>query len=365
KLPFLVQNYLKENPPSPELQIEIEKICQYLENQGSSERKCAIKLRKLFPSEALKNPMLSGEAWADQAIQYLQELSTSEYQNWLQLLNECANIAGGKPTLKWLKTVKFYRDSMGLEKFQKCLLDWFPLVDHSRTKPFLDWRAGADLITDQNADILKGLVWLCGDSDRSEMARTLSQLAVSAYRKVPQIGPRCVKLGNACIWSLSQMPTPEAIAQLSLLKVKVKFGTAQKGIEKAFLEAANRAGISREEIEELAVPTYGLTEVGLRLETLGDFTVKLIVTGTHRTQLNWLKSDGKTQKSVPQSVKNNYAEELKALKQSEKDIQKMLPAQCDRLESLYLYQKTWDFNIWQERYLNHPLMGCLARRLLW
>ncbi|MGL5035688.1 MAG: hypothetical protein ACRC6M_18030, partial [Microcystaceae cyanobacterium] len=28
KLPFLVQNYLKENPPSPELQIEIEKICQ-------------------------------------------------------------------------------------------------------------------------------------------------------------------------------------------------------------------------------------------------------------------------------------------------------------------------------------------------
>ncbi|MGL5033391.1 MAG: DUF4132 domain-containing protein, partial [Microcystaceae cyanobacterium] len=135
--------------------------------------------------------------------------------------------------------------------------------------------------------------------------------------------------------------------------------------EKAFLEAANRAGISREEIEELAVPIYGLTEVGLRLENLGDFTVKLIVTGTHRTQLNWLKSDGKTPKSVPQAVKNNYAEELKALKQAEKDIQKMLPAQCDRLESLYLHQKTWDFNIWQERYLNHPLMGCLARRLLW
>lgn len=64
------------------------------------------------------------------------------------------------------------------------------------------------------------------------------------------------------------MLTPEAIAQLSLLKVKVKFGTAQKGIEKAFIEAAQRAGISRENIEELAVPTYGLTEVGLRQETL-------------------------------------------------------------------------------------------------
>jgi hypothetical protein len=30
-----------------------------------------------------------------------------------------------------------------------------------------------------------------------------------------------------------------------------------------------------------------------------------------------------------------------------------------------LLQKTWDFATWQERYLNHPLVGCLARRLIW
>jgi len=361
----LLQNYLKENSLTSELQTAVERICQLLDGQGSSQHKCATKLRKLISSGQVENPILLGEFWADTAIQYLQALSESEYQSWLHLLEECTNTNGGKPTAKWLKTVHSYREIIGNEKIKQVLLQWFPLVDHPRTQPLNDWRGNADLITDRNADILKGLVWLCADSDDADIARTLSKLAVSAYRKIPQIGPRCIKLGNACIWSLSQMSTPEAIAQLSLLKVKVKFGTAQKGIEKAFIEAAQRAGISREDIEELAVPTYGLTEVGLRQDTLGDFTAKLMVTGTHTTIIRWLKSDGKLQKSVPQSVKNEYPEELKSLKQAEKDIQKMLPAQRDRLESLYLQQKTWDFATWQERYLNHPLLGSLARRLLW
>ncbi len=365
RIPFIVQNYLREHPSTPELEDEVEKFCRLLESQGSSQRKCATKLRKLFLIDEQKSPILLGEVWADTAIQYLKTLSRSDYQLWLYLLTECTSIAGGKPTAKWLRVTRGYRNDIGIKIFQQCLLDWFLLVDRPRTQPLADWRGNADLITDQNADILKGLVWLCADNDNPAIARTLSQLAVSAYRKVPQIGPRCVKLGNACIWALSQMPTPEAIAQLSLLKVKVKFGTAQKGIEKAFLHAAERAGISREDIEELAVPTYGLTEVGLRRESLGEFTAELVVTSSRSTNLRWFKTDGKAQKSVPQTVKTNYAEELKALKQAEKDIQKMLPAQGDRLESLYIREKTWDFATWQERYLNHPLMGCLTRRLLW
>ncbi len=43
----------------------------------------------------------------------------------------------------------------------------------------------------------------------------------------------------------------------------------------------------------------------------------------------------------------------------------MLPAQRDRIENLYLEQKTWDFKTWRERYLEHPLIGTLARRLIW
>src|SRR5512133_895503 len=94
-----------------------------------------------------------------------------------------------------------------------------------------------------------------------DLIRTLGALTVSCYRKIPGVGPRAVKVGNAGVYALSQIEDSAAVGQLALLKVKVKFGSAQKEIEKAFNAAAERSGLPRDEIEELGVPTYGLEEV--------------------------------------------------------------------------------------------------------
>ncbi|HAW27880.1 MAG TPA: hypothetical protein DCY03_07135, partial [Planctomycetaceae bacterium] len=201
--------------------------------------------------------------------------------------------------------------------------------------------------------------------DDARLARALAALAISTYKKVPGVGPRAIKVGNACVWALGQITNETALGQLALLKVKIKFGTAQKGIEKALNETAERMQVPREEIEEMGVPAYGLTEVGQLEEPLGDFTAQLTITGTTTTQLAWLKPDGKPQKSVPAAVKKDFPEELKELKASAKDIQKMLPAQRERIDNLFLEQKVWPFEIWKERYLDHPLVGTLARRIIW
>jgi hypothetical protein len=161
------------------------------------------------------------------------------------------------------------------------------------------------------------------------------------------------------------MPGMEGVGQLALLKVRVKFGTAQKGIEKALNETAARLGLPRDEVEEMAVPAYGLEDVGVRREQFGDFTAELVVSGPATTELRWLNADGKPQKSVPAAVKKDHAEDLKELQAAAKDIQKMLPAQRERIDSLFLQQKTWPFATWRERYLDHPLVGTLARRLIW
>ena len=68
---------------------------------------------------------------------------------------------------------------------------------------------------------------------------------------------------------------------------------------------------------------------------------------------------------MPAKVKSDHKDELKELQQSLKDIQSMLPAQRDRIDSMFLLQKTWPLETWRERYLNHPLVGTIARRLLW
>jgi hypothetical protein len=68
---------------------------------------------------------------------------------------------------------------------------------------------------------------------------------------------------------------------------------------------------------------------------------------------------------VPKAVKEHYAEDLKEIKAAATDLRKMLPAQRDRIENLYLEQKSWTYQTWRQRYLDHPVVGTLARRLIW
>jgi hypothetical protein len=311
----------------------------------------------------------AGEAWSDQALASLKKLDAKLIERWSEMLKHCGAASGGGPNSSWIKTANDAMRAVGPKAFRGAVLDWFPLVDKPRTQPITDWNREwqpdpNQLIIEPHADILKGLAWCCGLREDKELARALTALALSAYRKVPKIGPRLVKVGNACVIALGMMPGMEGVYQLALLKVKVKFGTAQKVIEKALNAAAERVKIPRADLEEMAVPAYGLTDVGVCEEPVGEFTARLTVTTTG-TELAWMKADGKVQKGVPAAVKQQFADELKELKAAAKDIERMLPAQKERIDNLFLQQKSWPFAVWRERYLDHPLVGVIARRLLW
>lgn len=367
----IIENYLKRNPLTFKLQQKIAQLAEAVKNDycTADHRKQATKLRELAEGAEMKNPLIAGDAWSDAAIAEIESLVSEKKTTWIELLNECQKASGSQPSAKWLKTANVIVEKIGFEDFKQSIIKWFPLVDKPRTKPLrprYDWSPDPNqLLDDTNADILKGLVWLCGGREDKEIARALSALAISAYRKVPQAGPRCVRVGNACVYALGAMPGAEGVSQLALLKLKVKFGSAQKAIEKALISAAARISLSPEEIEEMSVPVYGLSEVGRRTEKFGDFTAELVVSGTNAAELCWFNAGGKQQKSAPKFVKDNHAEELRELTNAAKDIKKMLPAQRDRIENLYLEEKRWKFPIWRERYLQHPLVGTISRRLIW
>ena len=366
-----LQDYLKEHELTPGLRDRISTLAELLESgyTTAETRRWAARLKEIGGLEDSTLPLVPGEAFSDAAIEEIGAMDGEARTAWVELLNLCAKAGGARPTARWSREAGALVEKIGRSNFENALLRWLPLVERPRTRPVErgpGWLPDPNLlICDKNADILKALVWLCAHRESAEIARALRALALSAYRKVPQVGPRCVRVGNACVWALGNMPGTEGIGQLALLKVRVKFGTAQKGIEKALSTAAERAGLPREEIEEMSVPAYGLQEVGIRREQLGEFGVEVAVTGTSATELRWFRPDGKRQKSVPKPIKEHHAEELKELKAVAKDLQKMLPAQRDRIESLYLEQKRWAFPIWRERYLDHPLVGTLARRLIW
>jgi hypothetical protein len=368
-LPFLpalvslVAKRAESDPLGEEMKVELGRLADALAwIDNAAERKLRGTILDLQGGPK-RLPVQSGEAWANAAVAALESMDASHRAAWVNLLDHCQKASAGSPTAKWQKEVDKLIAVVGPNELRCRLLEWLPLIDQPR--PGENQLYGGMVLLDQSLDVLKGLAWCAARFDDRDVARALGQAAVSAYKKLPGLGPRAVKLGNACVWALGAMPGTEGLAQLALLKVKVKFGTAQKGIEKSLTAVAERLGLPRDEIEELAVPTYGLEEVGMRRESMGQFTAELAAHADGSTEIGWRKADGKLQKSVPAAVKTEQAEDLKELKAAAKDIEKMLPAQKDRLDNLFLADKTWPLATWRERYLDHPLLGILARRIIW
>jgi hypothetical protein len=54
-----------------------------------------------------------------------------------------------------------------------------------------------------------------------------------------------------------------------------------------------------------------------------------------------------------------------AVKTLAKEIEADLATQIVRLQRLYLEDRFWPSEVWRERYLDHPLLGTLARGLIW
>jgi hypothetical protein len=89
-----------------------------------------------------------------------------------------------------------------------------------------------------NATILKGLVWLGSKSEDPDMAHALAELAISSCKKNSGSRARAATIGKACCWALGHMPIREGIAQLDILKDKIRDNNAQKMIGKALAIAA-------------------------------------------------------------------------------------------------------------------------------
>jgi hypothetical protein len=363
-----LEHFAESNEFGARLKSTVETLVTKLRGQAQDKdsRKTADRLQALLSGGA-QVQIQPGEAWSDAALADLKSMKAKPSAAWNALLIHCQAGGKGKFTERWRKAAEPLIAAVGFDSLKEHALGWFPLVDKPRTVPHErrnQWEPDFDqLIIPPHVELLRGLVWCCGLQEDAELARGINRLALSAYRKLPGKGPRLVSLGNACVTALGIMPGQAAVGQLAVLKVKVKFGSAQKEIEKAFVASAERAGLPRDEIEELAVPSYGLEEVGLFRQSFGDYQAELHIDGSSAS-VHWSK-EGKPLKSVPAAVKKEHAEDFKELQASVKDLNAMLPAQRERIDTLFLSQKTWPLAVWKERYLDHPLIGTIARRLIW
>lgn len=367
-----IERFAEKSQVSSDLQDALMAWKKHFGDEGSlavPNRKIVVRIKALLGDGGAPN-ILAGEAWSNTALAELKEMPSDRRARWYRLLLHCQKADASKPAQKWLKAANELVEDVGRAEFKQRIQIWFELVALPRPihreprNPQYD--PDPDLmLADANTLILKGLTWCCAGWKDPEITRAVSRLAEVCFKKIRNFGARSPRVGNACFYSLSVTTTDEAAAELSRLNQLVKQPSAKKLLGKSLDKAAELSGQTREDLEESTVPTYGLDKEGRLKKSLGDFSGEFSIVGPDAFELVWRKGDGKTQKSVPVEVKEKHAAELKTLKRTLQDIQKMLPAQRQRIERLMASEREWKFDKWRQRYLDHPLLANISRRLIW
>lgn len=298
--------------------------------------------------------VMPGEYWTDAIIADLHAMEPGLREWWERLLVHASSAASGAPSPRWLSEGAKHLNSLGADRFAGALLRWLSGIG----------RGEQTLMLDRKVDLLRGLVWYCRLVDDPRIPTLLCDVGLACLKKVPSGVLRAQKGANACINTLGALPDADAIAQLARMRLRVKNRAVIKTIDKALDAIAARAGLSREEMEEIAVPTYGLGPDSRREDMLGSCSVT-VDARSGRALLQWKGSGGKRVKSVPAEVRSEYPEELAALKRLVKDLDALLDTQRNRIERMFLLERSWPYQVWRERYLEHPLVGVHARRLIW
>jgi hypothetical protein len=332
----------------------------------AEERSLAARIDRLLESEVAA-VIVEHDIWARTALDRLAEMPQGHRARWQSLLAHAASATAARPSRKWMSEAAERVQAIGREAFAAEVIPWFRLVGSRGTGPKGKFSYDArELLQGRNAEVLRGLACCCTGSDNPALATALGDMGAACYRHVRGHGRRSVGVGNACAAALATMPGTEPISQLSRLRHMVKMPNVERLIDRDLERLAESAGLTTAELEDLAVPTLGMETVGELRRAMGQYTAVVRVTGTSSTELRWIGPDGGETKTVPAAAKRDFKQEIAEVRRSTKEISTQLLTQRGRLEGCYLETpRQWAFDTWCERLLDQPLMGVLARRLIW
>lgn len=337
------------------------------------------KIENLLPTGESTRPYVKptcffgSDEFALYANTSIENLDVSARDHWYLLLTHAQIASGGKPTQKYLNTAKPLIDRLGIVAFKTMLKDWFSFLANlkerkeertnvygNQTYTYTNYYF-LDSIT---IEAIKGFIWMASLAEDKNILQILSRLAERTYRKIPGQGPAAAAVGNACLYTLSKSSDLYGIAQLSKLKYRIKQNSAQKLIEKYLEEAAGEKKVPISEIEDLAVADYDLQN-GQKEVLFGEYKAVLRIIGMGKTETQWYKPDGSPQKSIPASVKTQFATEWKELRNEAKEIEQTLITQRDRLDRMFRLDRKIQWPYFYNMLFTHGLLSYLYQQIIW
>jgi len=337
-------------------------------------RKALALIDEILADSPTDAPLVEPDDWGAAARGALAALAPAERRAWQRLLAHAQTATASKPSGAWQAAARERIAALGEDRFKAQAMAWLallqaPLSTEYRRGAGIGALAGLNRIpravpTERNATLLRGLVWCCGLLDDAALAAAVADAGAACFKKIPETGARSTKVGNACLYALSAMPGSHGASELVRLERQLKQPSARERLDASLERSAERAGLTREDLEDRAVPTHDLVD-GRRRLPVGPYTVEIVVRGPRAVDLVWFDAAGAPLAEEPPEARRVHAAAHRRARGLADEVRKSLLAQRDRLERLLAAERTWPLAAWRERYLDHPLLAVLARRLIW
>lgn len=372
-----ISHYLSAQSPTSTLIEAIEAYRNQLKARDN------VHLKKILPKfDSLLSSLTNGgkqivladenDEWGKFINQYVAALEDPLQSQIYGLLGHLQQANGSKPSAKFLLSATALTSPISSAVTENLLIDWLNALlelkphsittQHSHNGRAYQWTDTFFLIG-MNSELAKGLVWnLLNFPDLPNLSFLLANLAEKCFQKIPQKGPASAAVGNACIYVLSELGL-NGVAQLSRLKMRIKQSSTQGLIQRYLQVAAAKLQMQPEEIEDLAVPHFELSDGCIETQ-IGDYNATLSIESVQKVKIQWRKGDTLL-KSEPAPVKNNFKTELKSLKETANQIQKNLAAQRDRIDRMFILDRVWTKTAFEKCYLQHGLMQFITKQLIW
>ena len=346
---------------------------------GSDMRKVRTKIEAMLIDKNADNKILKfkfkPDAYGVIANTILEEQKEEVRNSLYQILHIAIKVSGGKPTQKFLKSTAVFIDELNFTDYKSFVYRLLEeviifkpiekLTNYNYNNNSYDY-THYEFVEKSNLNTLKGLVWSLSKFHDSKTIILLAKLTEKCFKKIPGVGPTALALGNACLYTLANTKGKEGIAQLTVLKQKIKQTSTKKLIDNYIEQISEKLGVSKVDIEESIVSEFGL-ENGKKEIFFNDYKLQISIEKIGKVNSVWVKPDGTTQKTQPSFIKENKLlfDKIKKVKAEIREIQKFLVAQRNRLDSLLIEERIIDFESFSKYYLNHGLISFLAKKIIW
>lgn len=260
-----------------------------------------------------------------------------------------AVLIGLAPDELWYAKVRAYSDEIGEQKFVQMLGRLFqsaPAAGAGRMN-----RPGS------NRDTLRGLIWCATAVPHQTLINHLAHLTNWCVQH------RTTQATTVRL-ALTFAGTEHCAAALRVIARAAKRPSPAGSANRLASHVELQLGITEEVSSERFIPTFEF-HGAQRCEPIGGAcSMEFRIDGA-TSNIRYLNAEGKELKSLPSAVKKAHSPRIKELKLLAKELQQTLLAQRDRIDGLFISNRTWDGLTWQRFYIDHPIVSGIARRLIW